>query len=66
MSIVVQDSDTVDLTLSGSGSAADPWVISATIDVSSVSSLWTTWTGTSAEFALETPAAGTLYIVDDS
>lgn len=62
MSLTVVDSGSVDLTLTGSGLAGDPWVISAVVGGSELDAKWTAWSGTQAEYdAIVTPDDGTLY-----
>jgi len=64
MSLVVQDSPSVDLSLSGSGTAASPWVVTATVGGDIFDSKWGMWSGNQAAYdALGSYDSGTLYLV---
>ena len=64
MALIVQDSSTVDLTLDGTGTEGDPWVVSAEVSGSVATGRWASWSGTQAAYdALGSWDNGTLYII---
>jgi hypothetical protein len=63
MSLIVQDSDTVNLSLTGAGTTGSPWVITGAL-VGSPPARWGMWSGTQAAYdALGTWDSGTLYMI---
>jgi len=64
MSLAVQDSTTIDLTLTGDGTQGNPWSIKADLIGSSVATKWQMWSGTQAAYdALPTKDVNTLYAI---
>lgn len=62
MSLAVQNSPTVNMVLTGTGSQADPWSITAHVAPSLDASKWGMWLGTQTEYdALGVYDQNTLY-----
>lgn len=64
VSLSVQNSSTVDLDLTGTGTAADPWIVTAEVSPSAFDGKWSMWSGTQAEYdALGSVNEQTLYVI---
>lgn len=64
LSITVQDSSTIDLTLTGTGVTGDPFVISADIAGPGIDGRWKRWVGDQAAYdALGSWDSDTLYLI---
>ena len=64
ISLVVMDTVTINLSLSGSGLESDPWVISADTQPGLLDGYWKIWQGTQAEYdALGSYDDDTLYVI---
>lgn len=64
LSIAVQDSSTVSMSMTGTGTQADPWVISAELLGPALENKWGYWRGTQAQYdALGAWDDETLYFV---
>lgn len=64
LSITVQDSSSIDLTLTGSGTPSDPFIISGEVDGPSIAGKWASWSGTQVEYdALGSYDPDTLYLI---
>lgn len=64
ISMAVQDSSTVDMTLSGAGTQASPWVISADISDVGTAGKWKLWEGSQTDYdALGSTDSETLYAI---
>lgn len=50
MSLAEQDSTTVNITITGTGSVADPWKIRADVSATLMADKWGFWVGTQAEY----------------
>ena len=62
MSLSVQDTTTVDLTLTGSGSVSNPWELTAVVAGGTFGGKWERWSGTQAQYnAIVTKDPDTLY-----
>jgi hypothetical protein len=64
LSLAVQDSVTVDMSLTGTGVEADPYIISAAVEEGVYDGKWTRWSGTQTAYnALGVYDAETLYLI---
>lgn len=64
LALVVQNSGTVELELTGSGTEEDPFVITANLTGTEIDGKWSQWEGTQVEYdALGSWDDGTLYLV---
>lgn len=64
LSITVQDSSSIDLTLTGTGTPSDPYVISGEVAGPGIDGKWDKWSGTQAEYdALGSTDPDTLYLI---
>jgi len=64
MALAVQNSGTVAITLSGTGTEADPSTVSADLIGPAITGKWGLWRGTQAEYnALGSYDANTLYFI---
>ena len=64
LSLSVQDSTSVDMTLTGTGTQADPWIISANVSDLGVAGKWKMWSGTQVAYdAIVTKDNQTLYAI---
>lgn len=62
MSITVVDTSTVNLTLTGSGTSTDPYVLSGDMTAGVFGDYWKKWSGLQTAYnAIGTKDAGTLY-----
>lgn len=64
MSLTVQDTPSINLTLTGTGLLSDPWTITGELTDDFLSGYWLRWVGTQAEYdALVTYDDQTMYII---
>lgn len=67
VSLVVSNTGTVELTLSGAGTDADPWVVTADLATGALDAFWQAWSGTQAAYnALGSYDTSVLYLITDA
>lgn len=67
LSLSPQNSSTIDIFLTGSGSQEDPWVARAELSALALSGKWSKWSGTQAAYdALGSWDVNTLYMILES